>query len=164
MLQRAIRWVLCAKRPLETARLLAAKEAESNRLDQGAAFHNSDLTELTLEWVCQDLLVRDYSGEWSFPHASVAEYFVLKGEQWIENAKSYIAISLTHFLIDPCAALGSVWPPPEVKEKWDMRPSDWLRREGWFNSRGEIIDHPLDPRLSSNIHSTRMAQSFERYI
>jgi len=146
MLQRAIRWVLCAKEPLETVRLLAAIETESKRVDQGAAFQKSDLAELTLEWICQDLLVRDEFSRWAFPHASVAEYFVLKGEPWIENAKCDIDISLIHFLIDSCAAFGSVWPPPETKKKWEKLNCNKFDIQHWLHSGGGKIDEPLDPR------------------
>jgi hypothetical protein len=138
---------MCAKRPLDSVTLLAAIEVESKRIDGDQAFNKSDLTNLTLESVCRDLIVRNpQTDTWGFPHASVAEYFVLKSESCTENAKPEIVISLIHFLIDCCAAYGSLWPPPEVKEEQERDPEYANAMRIWFKSADVSLDEPLDPR------------------
>ncbi|KAF5001606.1 hypothetical protein FGRMN_912 [Fusarium graminum] len=135
MLQRAIRWVLWAKRPLDSVTLLAAIRTESKRVDGDKAVDASDVTEPILESICHDLVVRDSElGIWKFPHASVAEHFLLKHEPWIVNSKSEITISLISLLIDCCAAFPTVWPPPEVKKSWEISLSSTYAVLDWFNS------------------------------
>ncbi|CAG7561786.1 unnamed protein product [Fusarium equiseti] len=151
VLQRTVRWVLYAKRPLETAALLATIEHQRTTVNGGEdeykPFSKSNLTQLALESVCRDLVVRDPQLDtWGFSHASVAEHFLLKNEPWIENAKSEITISLTHFLIKCCTAFGSVWPPPGVKEEWDNIRSLEHSVNYWFRSRGVDLGEPRDPR------------------
>lgn len=156
MLQRAIRWVLHATRPLDSVTLLAAISAESKRTDRDRAFEESDLTEAILESICQDLVVRDSElGIWKFPHASVAEHFLLKSEPWIENAKSEITIVLIKLLIACCAAFPSVWPPPEVNKKWARKRELIPAVNRWFESEGVNLNQPLDPRHPLQTYTQR---------
>ncbi|KAF4452390.1 hypothetical protein FALBO_16181, partial [Fusarium albosuccineum] len=49
MLQRTVRWVICALEPLDSLTLLSAIRLESERIDGERAFDESDLTDHTLE-------------------------------------------------------------------------------------------------------------------
>ncbi|KAJ0270096.1 hypothetical protein COL940_011930 [Colletotrichum noveboracense] len=107
MLQQAVRWVICAREPLNSCRLLSAIRVESEQIDGNKALDSSDLTEPILETVCRHLIVRDSDlGVWKFPHASVAEYFGTKDELWVKDAPAEIAVVLINCLID---CNGSVW-------------------------------------------------------
>ncbi|RGP73564.1 ankyrin repeat [Fusarium longipes] len=146
MLQRAIRWVLFAKRPLNTMALLAAIETESERVDGDKAFDKSDLSEPTLEYICQDLLARDPVLDiWKFPHASVAEHFLLKAEPWIQCAKADIAISLITLLRDCCKDFDTVWPPAGLKEKWEKEVPFEYEVSLWFDGFEPDPNGPLNP-------------------
>ncbi|KAJ3545821.1 hypothetical protein NM208_g2322 [Fusarium decemcellulare] len=135
MLQRTVRWVLCARKPLDSCTLLSAIRLESEKMDGARAFDRSDLTEQTLESVCSHLVVKDSELDvWKFPHASVAEYFGNKKEPWIESAQAEVAEFLISCLMDCCSA----WPPPEIR---DSQLSEW---EFW---RQEVDPNkPLDAR------------------
>ncbi|CAI0654475.1 unnamed protein product [Colletotrichum noveboracense] len=107
MLQQAVRWVICAREPLNSCRLLSAIRVESEQIDGNKALDSSDLTEPILVTVCRHLIVRDSDlGVWKFPHASVAEYFGTKDELWVKDAPAEIAVVLINCLID---CNGSVW-------------------------------------------------------
>ncbi|UQC89467.1 uncharacterized protein CLUP02_14998 [Colletotrichum lupini] len=90
MLQRAVRWVMCARQPLDSCELLSAIRVESEQMhrDGMKALDKSDLTEKMLETVCRHLIVRDPELKvWRFSHASVREYFEdKKGEPWVKDA------------------------------------------------------------------------------
>ncbi|KAM0426280.1 hypothetical protein ACHAPT_008320 [Fusarium lateritium] len=89
MLQRAVRWVMCAHEPLDSYTLLSAIRVESEKVDGERRLQKSDLTEQTLESVCRHLVVRDPNlGVWKFPHASAAEYFGDKDEAWVKDAQA----------------------------------------------------------------------------
>lgn len=148
MLQRVIRWVLCARRPFDSITLLQAIEAESRYMDGDNAVDNSDLNQLTLETICKDLVVLlPGSRTWGFPHASVAEHFLLKHDPWIQNAKADITILLTYLLIESCAIVLPVSlesPPPEAVEEWEESPSLQSSDDGRFKSETESLDDSVD--------------------
>ncbi|KAH7180020.1 uncharacterized protein B0J16DRAFT_403447 [Fusarium flagelliforme] len=161
MMQRAVRWVLYAKSSFHTITLLAAIETESERMDmhegKSKAFGKSDLTRLTLESVCRDLVVRNaFLDTWEFTHASVAEYFLLKREPWIENAQSEITVSLIHFLMNCCAAYPSIWPSSTAQNTWRQTSVDSLDVYIWFHTTTDgNFEHPSDPRHPLQMYTQR---------
>ncbi|OHE99342.1 hypothetical protein CORC01_05383 [Colletotrichum orchidophilum] len=142
MLQRAVRWVMCARRPFDSCILLSAMRVESERTDGDKALDKSDLTERILGTVCRHLVVRDPGlGDWKFPHASVAEYFEAKNESWVKDAQAEITIILINCMIDCCSAYSSVWPPSGV-----FKNDKDFALHFWFMTEREDQDQTLDPR------------------
>ncbi|KAM0549557.1 hypothetical protein ACHAPJ_009373 [Fusarium lateritium] len=112
ILQRAVRWVMYAREPLDSLTLLSAIRAESEKVNGKNTLRNKDLTEHALESVCQHLIVKDPGLKvWKFPHASVAEYFKNKQEPWVRDAPVEITVCLIDCLTDCCAAYPEVWRP-----------------------------------------------------
>ncbi|KAL6823358.1 hypothetical protein V8C40DRAFT_266886 [Trichoderma camerunense] len=129
ILQRAVKWVLCARRPLTSEELLMAIRLESN-LESVTVLDPID--ESTLESICSHLVVLDSQLKvWKFPHASVAEYFENEHKSWIDTAPEDVAILLVSCLID-CY---SNWIPPETSRE---------ARE--FLKTAPDLDDYLDPR------------------
>lgn len=92
ILQRAVKWVLCARRPLTSEELLMAIRLESNLESLTVS---DPIDEPTLESICSHLVVLDSQLEvWKFPHASVAEYFEKEHKSWIGTALEDVAILL----------------------------------------------------------------------
>ncbi|KXH41389.1 hypothetical protein CNYM01_04046 [Colletotrichum nymphaeae SA-01] len=160
MLQRAVRWVMCARQPFDSRRLLSAIRVESEQMhgDGMKALDKSDFTEKMLETVCRHLIVRDPDlNVWRFAHASVREYFEdNKEEPWVKDAPAEVAIVLINCLRDCCAAYPSIWPPSDVdpnsgtlQDRSSSRLGHWMRRGGYVD-----LDQPLDPRhpLQRYIH------------
>ncbi|KAL7790509.1 hypothetical protein V8C43DRAFT_284753 [Trichoderma afarasin] len=111
ILQRAVKWVLCARRPLTSEELLLAIRLESN-LESVTV--SDPIDESTLESICSHLVVLDSQLKvWKFPHASVAEYFESDHKSWIDTAPEDVAILLVSCLID-CY---SNWTLPESKRE-----------------------------------------------
>ncbi|KAI1828523.1 hypothetical protein F4861DRAFT_544755 [Xylaria intraflava] len=86
-LQRAVKWVMYARKPFSTEELISAVRLGHNG-DSGEPRLEiaSRLNEPALEKICRHLIVKDPQGHWKFPHASVEEYF--RGEQhksWISD-------------------------------------------------------------------------------
>ncbi|RYC65916.1 hypothetical protein CHU98_g284 [Xylaria longipes] len=79
-LERAVKWVMYAREPLSTEKLLSViqlgykSDDDEPRLDIA-----SRIPEAALESICRHLIVKDPQGKWKFPHASVEEYF--RGER-----------------------------------------------------------------------------------
>ncbi|KAK1466032.1 hypothetical protein CMEL01_12024 [Colletotrichum melonis] len=155
MLQRAVRWVMCARHPLDSCKLLSAIRVESEQMHRDGikALDKSDLTEKMLETVCRHLIVRDPElNVWRFSHASVREYFGdKKGEPWIKDAPAEVAIVLINCLRDCCAAYSSIWLPPDVdpytRELQEISyERSSLAFDEWMAAGGADIDQPLDPR------------------
>ncbi|KAI3529843.1 hypothetical protein CSPX01_15222 [Colletotrichum filicis] len=142
MLQRAVRWVMCARQPLDSCKLLSAIRVESEQMhrDGMEALDKSDLTEKMLETVCRHLIVRDPRlNVWRFSHASVREYFGdKKGEPWIKDAPAEVAIVLINCLRDCCAAYSSIWPDYESASVGTLQER--------MGAGGAALDQPLDPR------------------
>ncbi|KAF7535742.1 hypothetical protein G7054_g5122 [Neopestalotiopsis clavispora] len=80
-LQRAVKWVMYTCRPLHTKELLSAVQLGTND-DRSQLEIDIRLSESSLERVCHHLIVKDTKGYWSFPHASVKEYFRDKHRAW----------------------------------------------------------------------------------
>ncbi|OPB44939.1 ankyrin repeat protein [Trichoderma guizhouense] len=75
--ERAIMWVLCSIRPLESKVLL---EAIRYAVQGSTVIQKKEQTEQQILSLCQDLLTIDEErGVWMLPHASVAEYFESRG-------------------------------------------------------------------------------------
>ncbi|KAK1508104.1 uncharacterized protein CCOS01_16105 [Colletotrichum costaricense] len=154
MLQRAVRWVMCARRPFDSRTLLSAIQVESEQMhgDGMKAHDKSDLTEKMLETVCQHLIVRDPKLEvWRFSHASVREYFEdKKKERWVKDAPAEVAIVLINCLRDCCAAYSSIWPPSDVDDDDDdsrtLQEGCGTHSDSWYEAGGADLDQPLDPR------------------
>ncbi|KAK7438353.1 hypothetical protein CaCOL14_007794 [Colletotrichum acutatum] len=151
MLQRAVRWVMCARRPFDSCTLLSAIRVESEQMhgDNVKALDKSDLTEKLLETVCRHLIVRDPELKvWRFPHASVREYFEdKKGEPWVKHAPAEVAIVLINCLRDCCAAYSSLWPPSDVESySGTLQERSTRDLHEWIEAGGADLDQPLDPR------------------
>lgn len=124
ILQRAVKWVLCARKPLTSDELLMAIRLESNLESLTVS---DPIDESTLESICSHLVVLDSQLKvWKFPHASVAEYFENQHKSWIEKGPEDVAILLVSCLID-CY---SNWTLPESNSEIE----DFLRMaSGWEN-------------------------------
>ncbi|KAL6863670.1 hypothetical protein J3F83DRAFT_745218 [Trichoderma novae-zelandiae] len=128
VLERAVKWVLCARKPLTSDVLLMAVRLESRIQTLGpsdsideSTFESSlqsltlsdPIDESTLESICAHLVVLDSQLKvWKFPHASVAEYFENQHKSLIDKAPEDVAILLVSCLID-CY---SNWTPLEAKD------------------------------------------------
>ncbi|KXH39537.1 hypothetical protein CSAL01_09704 [Colletotrichum salicis] len=152
MLQRAVRWVLCARQPFDSCTLLSAIRVENEKMhgDDMKALDKSDLTEKMLETVCRHLIVRDPDlNVWRFSHASVREYFEdKKKEPWVKDAPADVAIVLINCLRDCCAAYASIWPPSGVERSCSttLQESSSTKLWNWMRAGGADPDQPLDPR------------------
>lgn len=147
VLQQAVKWVLCAVRPLKSEILLAAVRLGSNleslalsdSIDESTSEGNlpsltltDPIDEPTLESICSHLVVLDSRLKvWRFPHASVAEYFEDQHKSWIGRAPEDVAILLVSCLID-CY---SEWAPHKSADE---------TRE--FLKKTPDLDNHLDPR------------------
>ncbi|KAF3066794.1 hypothetical protein CFAM422_008949 [Trichoderma lentiforme] len=75
--ERAIMWVLCSFGPLKSKVLL---EAIRYAVQGSTVIQKKEQTQQQILSLCQDLLTIDEEkGVWMLPHASVAEYFELRG-------------------------------------------------------------------------------------
>ncbi|KAJ4854237.1 ankyrin repeats (3 copies) domain-containing protein [Trichoderma breve] len=129
ILQRAVKWVLCSRRPLTSEELLMAIRLESN-LESVTV--SDPIDESTLESICSHLVVLDSQLKvWKFPHASVAEYFESEHKSWIDTAPEDVAILLVSCLID-CY---SNWTLPESNRE--------IKK---FLKTAPDLDDYLDPR------------------
>lgn len=150
MLQRAVRWILCARKPFDSCTLISAIRLESEKRDGECDIDKSDLNEQTLETVCRHLIVRDPNlGVWKFPHASVAEYFGDKEEPWVKDAQAEVTVFLINWMTDCCSNPPSDWPPAD--------PEAGISYTGisrWFETGRADPDDTLDPRhpLQTYIH------------
>ncbi|KAL6690771.1 hypothetical protein J3F84DRAFT_398058 [Trichoderma pleuroticola] len=129
VLQRAVKWLLCARRPLTSEELLMAIRLESNLESLTVS---DPIDEPTLESICSHLIVLDSQLKvWKFPHASVAEYFENQHQSWIDKAAEEVAILLVSCLID-CY---SNWALPELDNNI-----------GGFFKTAPDLENYLDPR------------------
>lgn len=90
-LERAVKWIMCARRPLRTREILDAVRLSAE--PGGTVLHEDPkITEETFLELCSHLVIKDSKlDEWKFPHASVIEYFE-EVHQWdIERAHSLVA-------------------------------------------------------------------------
>ncbi|KAK4059664.1 hypothetical protein Trihar35433_10711 [Trichoderma harzianum] len=136
ILQRAIKWVLCAAEPLSNELLLRAirLETQTDSKAEAALTLSSPVTQSTLESICSNLIVRDSQLKvWKFPHASAAEYFEGKHKDWMTKAHEDVAILLISCLID-CY---SEWRIPHWNENSDL-PLGVLDHGDYLN-----LEHPL---------------------
>jgi ankyrin repeat protein len=149
MLQRAVRWVMCARKPLSSRTLLSAMRMESEKEDATNVFQEADLTKASLETVCRHLVVHDQRlDEWKFPHASVSEYFKERGKEWMTDREVRIAGLLVEFLADCCSNYGKARSPRDAGfQDEDEDSTSSSSDESW---RSELTDpdnslHPRHP-------------------
>ncbi|KAL7932068.1 hypothetical protein V8C35DRAFT_308389 [Trichoderma chlorosporum] len=129
VLQRAVKWVLCAREPLTSEILLMAIRLESNLQFLTLS---DPIDESTLESICSHLVVLDSQLKvWKFPHASVAEYFENQHKSWIDRAQEDVAILLVSCLIG-------------CYSDWTLPESDRETRE--YLEMAPDLDNHLDPR------------------
>ncbi|OPB46596.1 ankyrin repeat protein [Trichoderma guizhouense] len=103
ILQRAVKWVLCAAGPLSIEGLvwIIQLEAQTDSKAETALTQSSPVTQSTLESICSNLIVIDSRLKvWTFPHASAAEYFEGRHKDWTTKAHEDVAILLISYLID----------------------------------------------------------------
>ncbi|KAG5660351.1 hypothetical protein KAF25_002957 [Fusarium avenaceum] len=151
MLQRVVRWVMCARKPLDSCTLLSAIRVESEKVDGNSPLNKSDLVEKTLESVCRHLVVKDSRlGIWKFPHASVLEYFEneRQDESWFKDAESEVAVCLIGCVQDCCSYLPSILPSSLVGDRINSPDI-----EKWFRSGTADLDKPSDPRHPLQIYA-----------
>lgn len=95
---RAIKWVLCAFRPLQSELLL---EAISYAYEGDCLIQSELRTEQDILTLCQDFLTVDAERKiWMLPHVSVAEYFESKGVA-LEECDAFISKILLGLLTHP---------------------------------------------------------------
>ncbi|KAL7959098.1 hypothetical protein V8C34DRAFT_280894 [Trichoderma compactum] len=136
ILQRVIKWVLCAAKPLSNDVLLWAirLETQTDSKAEAALTLSSPITQSTLESICRNLVVRDSQlGVWKFPHASAAEYFEGRHKDWTGKAHEDVAILLISYLID-CY---SEWRIPQGSLSSEL-PLSKLDLDDHLN-----LEHPL---------------------
>ncbi|UKZ78191.1 hypothetical protein TrVFT333_005926 [Trichoderma virens FT-333] len=143
VLERVVKWVLCAREPLTSQVLLTAIRLESNLRSFALSNHlgesniqslnlSDPIDESTLEDICSHLVVLDTQlMVWKFPHASVAEYFEHQHKGWVNKAPEDVAILLVSSLID-CY---SKWTLPESDDEINK-----------FLEMAPDVDDHLDPR------------------
>lgn len=148
MLQRAVRWVMCAHSPLDSCRLLSAIRVEIAQAGRKSLLAESDITEDTLKKVCRNLIVWEPRLKvWKFPHASVAEYFAAKDESWIKNAEAEITVVLINCLTNCCAAAPTDWLPQNIDGTQENAAiMEWL----WTGKADP--ENTLDPRHPLQIY------------
>ncbi|KAJ8108358.1 hypothetical protein OPT61_g8230 [Boeremia exigua] len=138
ILRRAIKWVTCARKALDSCTLITAIKLESEKVDG----EKLALTEQKLESICRHLIVRDMRlGAWKFSHASVLEYFQNRNEDWFREARQDLTIFMINSLKDCCSQCPSKWPPSDVIRQ---RRSDAVTK--WFQTADWDADDALDPR------------------
>ncbi|KAF3063054.1 hypothetical protein CFAM422_010404 [Trichoderma lentiforme] len=129
ILERVVKWVLCARRPLTSDELLMAIRLESNLESLTVS---DPIDESTLESICSHLVVLDSQLQvWKFSHASVAEYFENQHKSWIDTAPEDVAILLVSCLID-------------CYSNWTLPESDDETKE--FLVTRPDLENYLDPR------------------
>ncbi|KAL6825903.1 hypothetical protein J3E69DRAFT_335339 [Trichoderma sp. SZMC 28015] len=136
ILQRAIKWVLCAAEPLSNDVLLWAirLETQTDSKAEAALTLSSPVTQSTLESICRNLIVRDSRLKvWKFHHASAAEYFEGRHKDWTAKAHEDVAILLISHLID-CY---SEWRIPHWNQSSKL-PSYELDLDDYLN-----LKHPF---------------------
>ncbi|KAK5998063.1 hypothetical protein PT974_00434 [Cladobotryum mycophilum] len=134
ILQRAVKWVICAREPpsSEVIRCVVRLASQIDDNAEDALKLSSSITESDLESICSHLIVKDSQLEvWKFPHASVAEYFEVTHKIWVDEALEDIAILLLSCLID-CY---SSWTLPTLEEDVEL-----------FLKKTPDLDNHLDPR------------------
>ncbi|KAM0260394.1 hypothetical protein ACHAQJ_002796 [Trichoderma viride] len=112
-LERAVKWIMCAQKPLETNQILRAVQLS---VGTGGPALKVDpmIAEETLLDICSHLIIKDSKlDHWKFPHASVIEYFEEVHRWDIECAHSWAAKICLLCLIDGYTAELKV---PEAKE------------------------------------------------
>ncbi|SCO87393.1 related to vegetatible incompatibility protein HET-E-1 [Fusarium oxysporum] len=115
--RRALQWVLCAFRPLETSELSLMMQINPNSVMSEA---DTVFTPETIQSICGNLLVYDLqSSVWRFSHLSAREY-IEKHHYSILESHHHVAISSINFLERD---LAWVPPSPESRMKHFLRVS-----------------------------------------
>jgi ankyrin repeat protein len=111
-LERAVKWIMCAREPLETKQILRAVQL-SVGASGTALYVDPIIAEETLLDICNHLIIKDATlDHWTFPHASVIEYFEEVHKWDIGRAHSLVAKICLLYLIDSYDKLKA----PEAKE------------------------------------------------
>ncbi|KAK1238154.1 hypothetical protein MKX08_002733 [Trichoderma sp. CBMAI-0020] len=99
-LQRAVKWVMHAHKPLSTEQLLSAVQLHLTNEDHDSVLgtRSRGLSEQKLESICRYLIVKDAQDKWAFPHASVQEYFVEKHTE-LTNTDARIEVAKLSLLV-----------------------------------------------------------------
>ncbi|KAI1298922.1 ankyrin repeat-containing domain protein [Xylaria venustula] len=136
--ENALRWVMCAQRPLRSQELLAALCLNPEKDPFGLS---KIITESQLLHLCNNLLVIDSQRSvWRFSHLSVAEYF--EESHWSRsNAHSYAGKVCLKLLIETYKDLDDL--DKDILKKPNDRPRD-------DHSSGY---HTLDLRHPFNIYA-----------
>lgn len=136
ILERAVKWVLCASFPLTTSLILDAVRLSVSS-DGTTLMMDPIIAEETFLDICGHLIVKDSeSKRWKFPHASVIEYFE-EVHQWsLERAHSFVAEICLLYLLDDSTI---TWKTPEDKPRvldevydvWEENLTEYVLRQ-WF--------------------------------
>ncbi|EHK49555.1 hypothetical protein TRIATDRAFT_235024 [Trichoderma atroviride IMI 206040] len=109
--ERAIKWVLCSILPLSSEALL---EAIRYSLHGSVVVQKDKQTEQQILSLCRDLLTIEPKRKvWALPHASVAEYFELKGITLAECdlfASKILIDCLVNFEPETLKRVARLWP------------------------------------------------------
>ncbi|KAL6787532.1 hypothetical protein J3E68DRAFT_445375 [Trichoderma sp. SZMC 28012] len=163
--ERAIKWVLCAFRPLQSDILL---EALRYSLEKDILVQKERHSEEEILLLCQDLLTIDAERRtWMLPHASVAEYFESRN---MTLAKCDVLASLTslNFLMRP-----EFQSPHMKQEDYDFEtfeqyitykwPKHLQRYDRWLGSSdGADPDQTLVTTLKRFLGSVERSSNYYR--
>ncbi|KAL7921336.1 hypothetical protein ACQKWADRAFT_130206 [Trichoderma austrokoningii] len=145
--ERAIKWVLCSILPLNSTILLKAIRYSLQDL---VLVEKEEQTEQQILSLCRDLLtIQPKSKTWALPHASVAEYFELKGITLAACdlfASKIVLGCLESFEAQTIARAGSMWQIQSfedyVVQLWFLhvgRYDKWLDSSKGANADPELV-------------------------
>jgi hypothetical protein len=120
IVQRAVKWVACARQAFDSPTLLAAIRVGPGKTD-GIEIR---ITEQQLESACRHLVVKDSElGLWKFSHASVLDYFKEKNEPWFRNHSAEVTLFMFDQMMK-CLSRGLLWN--EDSEAYEGPPTSEL--------------------------------------
>lgn len=141
--ERAIMWVLCSFKPLETEFLL---QAIRYVIEGSVLVRNEEQTQQQILLLCQDLLTIDEErGVWMLPHASVAEYFEKRGRMKIWECDVFASKLCLNFL-DDSLPNDDYHFASYVGKYWHKHVG---RYDKWLGSKEQEVEQEVDPDLAA---------------
>lgn len=163
--ERAIKWVLCSILPLSSEALL---EAIRYSLQGTVVVQKEKQTEQQILSLCRDLLTIEPKRKvWALPHASVAEYFELKGITLAECdlfASKILIDCLVNFEAETLKRWARLWPVRNFEQyivyAWFLHVE---RYDKWIGSnKGAIADPELVTALKRFLGSPEESSDYYR--
>lgn len=163
--ERAIKWVLCSILPLSSEALL---EAIRYSLQGSVVVQKDKQTEQQILSLCRDLLTIEPKRKvWALPHASVAEYFELKGINLAECdlfASKILIGCLVNFEPETLKRVARLWPVRSFEQyvvyAWFLHVE---RYDKWIGSKkGADADAELVMALKTFLGSPEESSDYYR--